>query len=203
MSWWLRSHSWLFSMLAWVVLASISALVGSYQILFPAITGGAPFAGVPLYAVIPLVGVTVLSVSLSRAEKATYRVAVRRVDLLDYALTVSFTVVTAAATAAIASVTHTPDPWWTLRNAVGFVGLQWLVGPWLGYRYQSVIPALFVFVAAIFGRGSEGGEPAVWAWPISPGSVSSWAIAGLTLLVGFALTATNRFRRRSTLSSHP
>lgn len=191
MTWWLRTHRTLWLAAACIISALGSSLLGGISFLFPSLEGGSPFGSVPLFAVLPLAISITLSTLLSDADQPVYRTAARARLSYDWALSCGAIAVTAAVSLpALAVTAHGPIE--TVRNLIGFVGLQWILAPWLSYRYQAAAPVLYVFVSAVFGRAAGAqGSVAAWAWPLAPSADPTfWILPSLLATVGSAIALT-------------
>lgn len=173
MIWWLRVHRTLPLLGLTTALTVLSITLGPIGMLFPSFGGGAPFALIPVAAVLPLVIAIATSASITRAPLPA---PTRRTDLLELA-TVIAVVALVAATASIGlAVGAEPEAAVaTARNTIAFCALALVSRAVLGDRYQSVPGVLYLFVAALFGRGTPD-QPAGWAGVVSTNTdPASWA----------------------------
>ncbi|MBF4636266.1 hypothetical protein ITJ38_17785 [Agreia pratensis] len=191
MIWWLRTHRVILLAAVCIAVSLVSSLLGTVSFLFPKLEGGGPFGAVPLYAALPLAVSITVSTLLGEADKPVYRTAARPRLLYDWLFSVA-AIVLSCGTALLTLFVAGPGAIETMRNLVGFVGLQWIVAPYLSYRYQAIVPVLYVFVAAVFGRAPGGqGHIALWAWPLAPSTDSSfWIIPVIACLVGSIVALT-------------
>ncbi len=173
MTWWLRVHGTLALLGFTVTLTVFSIAIGPIGMLFPTFGGGTPFAMIPVAAVVPLVISIATGASISRSP---FPAPARRTDLLDLAtvLTVLALVVLIAGIG-LALGADPELPVATVRNSMAFCGLVIASRVVFGDRYQSVPGVLYLFVAALFGRGAPG-NPASWAGVVATGTdPGSWA----------------------------
>jgi hypothetical protein len=171
--WWLRVHRTLPLLGLTTALTVLSIALGPIGMLFPSFGGGAPFALIPVAAVLPLVIVIATSASVTRAP---FPAPTRRTDLLELT-TVIAVAVTNVTTASIGlAVGAAPEAAVaTARNTIAFCALALVSRAVLGDRYQSVPGVLYLFAAALFGRGTPD-QPAGWAGVVSTNTdPASWA----------------------------
>jgi hypothetical protein len=188
MIWWLRTHRALW--LAGVAMASAAAssLLGAIGFLFPALQCSGPFGAVPLFAVLPLAVSIALSTFLAEADQPVYRTAARPRLTYDWLLPAT-TVAIVVAVAVASLVVSAHGPLETIRNIIGFIGLQWIAGSFVTYRYQAAVPVLYVFVSAVFGRISgDRSAVATWAWPLSPNTEPSFWILPIIFFIAGSVT---------------
>jgi hypothetical protein len=191
MTWWLRTHRVIWLATACVIGSLASSLFGAASFLFPSLEGGSPFGSVPLFAVLPLAIIITLSTFLAEADQPIYRSVARARLRYDWTLSIGVIAVTAVVSLPLLAVTsHGPVE--TVRNVIGFVGLQWVLAPVLSYRYQAAAPVLYVFISAVFGRAAGAqGTVGAWAWPLAPSSEASfWILPSLLGVVGSAMALT-------------
>lgn len=173
MTWWLRVHRTLALLGLTVTLTVFSIAIGPIGLLFPTFGGGTPFAMIPVAAVVPLVISIATGASISRSP---FPAPVRRTDLLELATVL--TVLALVVLIAGIGLTLGADPELpvaTVRNSIAFCGLVIASRIVFGDRYQSVPGVLYLFVAALFGRGTPG-NPAAWAGAVTTSTDSgSWA----------------------------
>lgn len=196
MIWWLRVHRTLPLFGLTTGLTALSIALGPIGMLFPSFGGGAPFALIPVAAVLPLVIAIAASTSITRAP---FPAPARRTDLLELS-TVLAVVGLVSATAGVGLIVGA-DPEVavaTVRNTVAFCALALTSRAALGDRYQSVPGVLYLFVAALFGRGTPG-DPAVWAGVVATSTdLDAWVFV-LPLLIA-AIAAVGIQQRRSGIS---
>jgi hypothetical protein len=160
-------------------------MFGGASLLFPSLTGSNPFQGLPIAAVTPLLSAAAISFSVAGATCHPNLVATRPVLVGDLLLSLS-AVTLASATALIASAD--PHSLAAARNTMGLIGLQLIASRLIGYRLQTVVPVLFVFGSAIFGRNNDG-SVAAWAWPATTAdALDYWVLPALLLLAGCTLS---------------
>lgn len=173
MIWWLRVHRTLPLLGLTTALTVLSIALGPIGMLFPSFGGGAPFALIPVAAVLPLVIAIATSASVTRAP---FPAPTRRTDLLELAAViavVALVTVTASIGLAIGAAPEASVA--TARNTIAFCALALVSRAVLGDRYQSVPGVLYLFVAALFGRGTPD-QPAGWAGVVSTNTdPASWA----------------------------
>ena len=173
MIWWLRAHRTLPLLGLTTALTVLSIALGPIGMLFPSFGGGAPFALIPVAAVLPLVIAITTSASVTRAR---FPAPTRRTDLLELATFIAVvTLVTATASIGLAVGAESEAAVAPARNTIAFCALALVSRAVLGDRYQSVPGVLYLFVAALFGRGTPD-QPAGWAGVVSTNTdPASWA----------------------------
>jgi len=171
--WWLRAHRTLPLLGLTTALTVLSIALGPIGMLFPSFGGGAPFALIPVAAVLPLVIAITTSASVTRAR---FPAPTRRTDLLELATFIAVvTLVTATASIGLAVGAESEAAVAPARNTIAFCALALVSRAVLGDRYQSVPGVLYLFVAALFGRGTPD-QPAGWAGVVSTNTdPASWA----------------------------
>ncbi|MBT1679799.1 hypothetical protein [Curtobacterium aurantiacum] len=154
-------------------LSVLSITLGPIGMLFPSFGGGAPFALIPVAAVLPLVIAIATSTSVTRAP---FPAPTRRTDLLELSAVLAVVALVCATTSVGLAVGADPEAAVaTVRNTIAFCALAMASRAALGDRYQSVPGVLYLFVAALFGRGIPG-EPAVWAGVVATSpDLDAWA----------------------------
>ncbi|SKA85621.1 hypothetical protein SAMN06295879_0793 [Agreia bicolorata] len=185
MIWWLRTHRAPWLAAACIAVALASSSLGTISFLFPRLQGGGPFGSVPLFAVLPLAVSVSLSTFLAEADQPVYRTSSRPRLSYDWFFSVAAITLTSGVALLTLSLAG-QGPMETIRNVVGFVALQWLVAPFVSYRYQAIVPVLYVFLSAVFGRQVGGqGTVALWAWPLAPdGDRTFWILPLIALVAG-------------------
>lgn len=173
MIWWLRVHRTLPLLGLTTALAALSIALGPIGMLFPSFGGGAPFALIPVAAVLPLVIAIATSASVTRAP---FPAPTRRTDLLELTTVIAVvTLVTVTASIGLVVGAEPEAAVATVRNTIAFCALALVSRAVLGDRYQSVPGVLYLFVAALFGRGIPD-QPAGWAGVVSTNTdPASWA----------------------------
>ncbi|WIE59337.1 hypothetical protein DEI96_006895 [Curtobacterium sp. MCLR17_031] len=173
MIWWLRVHRTLPLLGLTTALAALSIALGPIGMLFPSFGGGAPFALIPVAAVLPLVIAIATSGSVTRAR---FPAPTRRTDLLELATVIAVAALVAATASIGLAVGAEPEAAVaTARNTIAFCALALVSRAVLGDRYQSVPGVLYLFVAALFGRATPD-QPAGWAGVVSTNTdPASWA----------------------------
>ncbi|WXF92393.1 hypothetical protein WDV91_07140 [Curtobacterium flaccumfaciens pv. flaccumfaciens] len=181
MIWWLRAHRTLPMLGLTTALTVLSIALGPIGMLFPSFGGGAPFALIPVAAVLPLVIGIATSASVTRAP---FPAPTRRTDLLELSTVIAVVaLVTATASIGLAVGAEPEAAVTTARNTIAFCALALVSRAVLGDRYQSVPGVLYLFVAALFGRGTPD-QPAGWAGAVSTNTdPASWAFV-LPLVIG-------------------
>lgn len=182
MIWWMRTHRLTVLAIAIAITAVVTWLLGTWGISFPALGGTTPFSSVPLSAIGPLIPAIALAYCLNTGATATYGASARRVlvgDSLLYAIVALTPVLIYISTATIG----TPDA--TARNTVGYISLQLIAGRVIGYRLQALVPVLYLFAAAVFGRQPDN-SIAFWAWPVAPsGDLGNWLLPVVFSVIAF------------------
>ncbi|WP_146237746.1 hypothetical protein [Curtobacterium sp. MCLR17_043] len=164
MIWWLRVHRTLPLLGLTTALTVLSIALGPIGMLFPSFGGGAPFALIPVAAVLPLVIAIATSASVTRAP---FPAPTRRTDLLELATVIAVVaLVSVTASIGLAVGAEPEAAVATARNTIAFCALALVSRAVLGDRYQSVPGVLYLFVAALFGRGTPD-QPAGWAGVVS------------------------------------
>lgn len=193
MTWWLRSHRMPGVAAAILVATILGPLVGGTSLLFPSLSGASPFQGIPLAAVTPLISAAAISSSVTAATRGPYPVATRPVCVGD--VLISLATVALGALAALLAFAD-PSSVATARNTTGLVGLQLIAGRLAGYRFQTIVPVLFVFASALLGRTADG-SVAAWAWPATTSSeIGYWIAPALLLTIGTATSMRAALRGR-------
>ena len=170
MTWWLRVHRTTPLVGLTVALATIAICIGPIGMLFPSF-GGAPLAMIPVAAVVPLVIAIATSASVSRAP---FPDPARRTDLLELGtVLMTIALVSSIGAAGVALGADAAVSIATIRNTIAFSALALVSRAVLGDRYQSVPGVLYLFVAALFGRGSPG-NPAAWAGVVTTSTDPSY-----------------------------
>lgn len=192
MRWWCASTRMIQLFVTPLVAVSVAFFLANVELLLPAFGTGSPFAGVRIYALLPLMVGVSTSYSLAAANRPTYVSAARHTKGLDYALCMIPLAVTMTVSLGFAAAGWS-EAGPMIRNVAGVLGLQMLVGGFIGYRAQSIVPVIYVFMSAIFGREHDATAYA-WAWPLGEGGVLKyWFLPLLFLLCGtlahFRLTA--------------
>ncbi|MCA5923921.1 hypothetical protein [Curtobacterium oceanosedimentum] len=175
MTWWLRVHRTLALLGLTVTLTVFSIAVGPIGMLFPSFGGGTPFAMIPVAAVVPLVISIATGASISRSP---FPAPVRRTDLLELAAVLTVLALVGLIAAIGSALGVAPElSIATVRNSIAFCGLVIASRVVFGDRYQSVPGVVYLFVAALFGRGTPG-NPAAWAGVVTTSTdPGSWAFA--------------------------
>ncbi|MDQ0538208.1 hypothetical protein QF011_000749 [Curtobacterium flaccumfaciens] len=196
MIWWLRVHRTLPLLGLTTALTVLSITLGPIGMLFPSFGGGAPFALIPVAAVLPLVIAIATSASITRAP---FPAPTRRTDLLELATVIAVVaLVTATASIGLAVGAEPEAAVATARNTIAFCALALVSRAVLGDRYQSVPGVLYLFVAALFGRGTPG-QPAIWAGVVATSpDLDAWAF--VVPIVVAAIAAVVVQQRRSSNS---
>lgn len=196
MRWWLASHRPVIAVIIGATAVIASVVLGDARLLMPTASGNTPFGSVPLFAILPLAVPITFGALMDAAERPPYAVSARPVYAGDVALIIVGVMLFFAVGVVLAVVWPTQtEVLPALRNVAGLVGLQLLVAPWLHYRYQALVPTLYVFAAATFGRAGEG-RLSEWAWPVETRvSPLSLGLGAALLLVGTVLALLGGGRR--------
>lgn len=153
-----------------------------FELSFPSMGTSSPFSSVRLYAIFPLACGIAVSYSLEAGERPGYVTAARRISNLDYILIITpiiVTVVVAILSSLLGSVIGSE----LVRNAIGFIGIQMIAAPILGYRLQSLVPVVYVFLSALFGR-TYSTTVSFWAWPLGDGDLQYWYLPIFIFILG-------------------
>jgi hypothetical protein len=188
MRWWIRVHRVWFVLTAAIALTLLSTASGSFSLVFPSFGGTTPFASIPVAAVLPLLLTIVTSTCLERAPSPA---AVRRTDLLQVGC-IALVVLLVGVVSMILTVAGA-DPsaaLATVRNTGLFVGLTLLARACSGERHQAVPGVVYLFVAALFGRGTPG-HPALWAGVVTTDTDPAYWLPTLVAVTA-ALVLTGR-----------
>jgi hypothetical protein len=193
MRWWVKAQQ-----LPWVLLA---ALIGSLLSIFasdvalpiPSLSGPTAFSAIRSFALIAVLMAIATWTGATFGHKAPVLASVRRTDVFGFlavggVVALSAVVVTAAQL--ISSEIAEPG-WLMVRDLLGFLSLGIVLLPWTGYRYAGIVPTVYVFGAAIFGREATaaGEQTALWAWPISASeSLLYWLPALLLAFLALVVT---------------
>ncbi|MBT1598488.1 hypothetical protein [Curtobacterium flaccumfaciens] len=192
MIWWLRVHRTLPLLGLTTAVTVLSLALGPIGMLFPSFGGGAPFAMIPVAAVAPLVLAIAAGASISRAP---FPAPTRRTDLLELSTVLAVVaLVTATASIGLAVGAEPAVAVATARSTIAFCGLALVSRAVLGDRYQSVPGVLYLFVAALFGRGNPG-QPAGWAGVVSTNTdPASWAFVIPVVIAAIATVSFHQIR---------
>jgi hypothetical protein len=193
MRWWLRVHRLPFVVVSAVVLTLLSVESGSLSLLFPALGGTTPLASIPVAAVLPLVLAIITTTCLDQASAPA---AVRRTDLLDLgAIAIVLVLVVAVSGIALSAGAESSAALATVRNTGTFLGLALVAREWLGARHQSVPGVVYLFLAALFGRGAPG-RPAAWASVVTTSIEPEYWVFGLVVVLAAAVVSVRRVTGR-------
>lgn len=193
MIWWLRVHRTLPLLGLTAGLTALSIALGPIGMLFPSFGGGAPFAMVPVAAVLPLVIAIATSASITRAP---FPAPTRRTDLLELS-TVLAVVALVSATAGVGLIVgaYPEVAVATVRNTIAFCALALTSRAALGDRYQSVPGVLYLLIAGLFGRGTPD-RPAVWAGVITTNpELTYWLFVAPIVVIAAVVTVLQSARR--------
>lgn len=195
MTWWLRVHRTLALLGLTVTLTVFSIAIGPIGLLFPTFGGGTPFAMIPVAAVVPLVIFIATGASISRSP---FPAAVRRTDLLELSTVLTVLALVGLIAGVGLALGADPElPIATARNSIAFCGLVLASRVVFGDRYQSVPGVLYLFVAALFGRGTPG-NPAAWAGVVTTSTdPGSWAFVLPIVLTAFIALGMQQRRGRT------
>jgi hypothetical protein len=189
--WWLRVHRTLPLLGLTTALAALSIALGPIGMLFPSFGGGAPFAMIPVAAVLPLVIAIATSASITHAP---FPAPTRRTDLLE--LTTVIAVVGLVSTAAGIGLTVGAEvAVATARNTIAFCALALVSRAVLGDRYQSVPGVLYLLTAGLFGRGTPD-HPAAWAGVVTTSpELTYWLFVTPIIVIAAVVTVLQSARR--------
>ena len=184
MIWWMRSHRAGLQLLLCVGAALAAPLLASTGILLPSLGSTGLFVSAPLAVLVVLMIGLASAWAISRNDTAEWRTSGRDLRILA-ALQSAGPFLLVAIGAAIWVGLHAAPASRLCVAALGICGLQLIGNALIGSRYQAVIPVLYVFISALFGRFFGHGSIAVWAWPIEadPGR-ATWAVVAATLALG-------------------
>lgn len=186
MIWWWKSRQWTLAGVAGVACVALVWLVGESLFTTPLSTGiTAPQAFV--VAVILPLGI---ARCLGRAG-ADERRAVRHVAWLDLAVVWPLAMLCAAAMAIVSSGEIGLT---AARNVLALTGLVLLCVGLVGARYASLVPVVWLVLAATFGTTATGGAQ-LWAWVLGPSSLPTWFVTGVLALIGSFSVAVGRRTR--------
>jgi hypothetical protein len=192
-TWWLRVHRTPALLGLTTALTVLSLAVGPIGMLFPSFGGGAPFAMIPVAAVVPLVIAIAMGASISRAP---FPAPARRTDLVELStVLVVIGLVYAIGTVGLIFGTDPAVSLATIRNTIAFCALAVASRAVLGDRYQSVPGVLYLLVAGLFGRGTPD-RPAVWAGIVTTNTeLTYWLFVAPIAIVAAVVTVGRSARR--------
>jgi hypothetical protein len=191
--WWLRVHRTLPLLGLTTALAALSIALGPIGMLFPSFGGGAPFAMIPVAAVLPLVIAIATSASITHAP---FPAPTRRTDLLELATVIAVVaLVTATASIGLAVGAEPEAAVATVRNTIAFCALALVSRAVLGDRYQSVPGVLYLLTAGLFGRGTPD-HPAAWAGVVTTSpELTYWLFVTPIIVIAAVVTVLQSARR--------
>jgi hypothetical protein len=164
LTWWLRSRRPTVIAAALGAQTIAVALLSGALVPVPSLVEGA-VADLPAIVLVPLVLNSAVQYSLGGGAAALESTAVRYVARLDAALVL----VTSGALVAISmlmDLAGVDEALEALRNAIGYLGIGLLAGRLVNARTGSLVPALYVFLIAIFNSDTRADVP-VWKWPLA------------------------------------
>jgi hypothetical protein len=191
--WWIKVYR-----VPWVIAAALAAVIlasvfPAVALPVPSLSGGNPFAGVRSFALISVL-ITILTWSLVGLAAGPASLVASRFSATA-AVTVPAIVVATVGVGAVSvhalSQGAATAEWLLLRDVIGLLALSVLLLRWTGYRYAGIVPTVYLFISAVFGRDlNSATERAVWwAWPVADSlSLEYWLVA---LLLGAAAAVTS------------
>lgn len=181
MRWWLTTHR-IGPLIVAVILSTAAAtLFGDIPIAFPSLAGGGGMVALALAAILPLVTGMALAHSQASGDRPSARVSVRPQWWAGLAVPLACLAVAGVIGLVLSPLDGLPVV--ALRDVTGVIGIQLLLTRLLAPARRPLVPVVFVFGCALFGR-RPGGLP-VWAWPLAEaGSVSAALIAAGLLVAG-------------------
>jgi hypothetical protein len=198
MRWWVKAQQLPWLLLAALVGSLLSILASDVALPIPSLSGPTAFGAIRSFALIAVLVTIATWTGAAFGHKAPVLASVRRTDVFGSLAAASVVAVSAVIIACVQLVSgETAEPGWLLvRDLLGFLSLGIILLPWTGYRYAGIVPTVYIFGAAVFGReaGVAGEQTALWAWPVSASDSLLYWLPAL-LLAFVALVAT-------TLRSH-
>ena len=176
------------------VATSAGELVSGGMIAVPAFGGNEPFAPVPIVSLLGMAIPLTYAGLFHAASLPQTLVAVVPLRVINV-LAAGATLVLSTLVAALLG-TFIWEDWLLYVRTVGpLTALVVVAVPFVGYRSAALAPALFVFLASIFGHESSGAV-AVWAWVIDP-QLQSWHLALSLIVTGLGMLLAGAIRPRS------
>lgn len=193
MTWWVKAQHLPWVLLAAVIGSLLSILAANVSLPMPSLSGPTTFAAIRSFALIAVLVTIAMWTGAAFGHKAPILASVRLTNVfgaLAAASVIALSAVVIACAQLISSEIAQPG-WLLVRDLLGFISLGIILLPWTGYRYAGIVPTVYLFGAAIFGRQNTaaGEQTALWAWPISTSpSLLYWVPA--LVLAFVALIAT-------------
>ncbi|MET4781496.1 hypothetical protein ABIB56_001491 [Glaciihabitans sp. UYNi722] len=182
---WARTRRFGYLLLLAVSAPVLGSIVAGTSVMLPSLTSGSPFGSVPASVLLAMVLPLSLGTSLHGATPLLGSTASRPISQLDTAACLLCLAVSVS-TCALLGIVGWNEWQIYVRSSVTLLAVSLLGLPLAGYRYQSIVPVLYVFFAAVFGRG-PGGKPAVWGWVIDP-QLQPWHLPAAAVLLGAGAT---------------
>lgn len=193
MMWWVKAQQLLWILLAALIGSLLSIFASNVALPIPSLSGPTAFSAIRSFALIAVLVTIATWTGAAFGHKAPVLAAVRRTDVFGSLAAASVVVVAAVviACAQLVSSEMAAPGWLLVRNLLGFLSLGIVLLPWTGYRYAGIVPTVYVFAAAVFGRETTtvGEQTALWAWPISVSeSLLNWLPALILASIALAVT---------------
>jgi hypothetical protein len=184
---WARARLFGYVLLLAVSAPVVASIVGGASVMLPSLSSGSPFGSVPASILLAMVLPLSLSTSLYGATPLLGSTASRPISQLDTAACL-FCLAVSVCVSVLLGLAGWSEWQIFVRSSITLLAISLLVVPLTGHRYQSIVPVVYVFLAAVFGRG-PGGKPAIWGWVIDP-QLQAWHLpAAAALLVAGTATA--------------
>ncbi len=201
--WWMATHRVVLMLLLTAIVGAVVAFAPEAAALpVPALSGAGDFGAIRPFALASVLLTVTCAALMTRGHAAASVAAVRPVAYFQTLLVFSVVAVAVANVALGAAVTHTVSGPGILfvRDLCGFFGLMVLLLAWTGYRFAGVVPTVYLFIAAVFGRDrTVAGGATWWAWPVSESpDAHTWlmpgvfAVAAVTLVLARGRWANSR-----------
>lgn len=151
-----------------------------------------PGLAVPLALLLPVAVSIMVAWGLTAGDVRIESVATRSISVLDTLFALSAATLTLIACALVRLIGETDLAIAAGRNALGYIGLMLIGRRVLGNQAAAVVPAGFVVVTALFGRG-VGRPSRWWAWPLAAANNwYAWMIAVGLLSMGAVVALKRR-----------
>lgn len=193
MSLWLKVRRWRITLVVLTATVLLLLLTEGTKVSIPSLLQGLTFP-VPLGLFLPIGIAIAVGSGLTSGDLELERVASRPLGALDaiYALSVAACLIAVAGLIAL-----TDDSGVAVaagRNGAGLIGMTLVARAWLPISLTGALPAAMVVAASLFGR-VDGGETAIWAWPVAGAhdGIAYGIALGFLILGSAAIT----FKQRS------
>ncbi len=184
MTWLMRSLRVWWLLLAATVLGLSSALLVDAAISVPTLDQSVIFQQMPLNVILPLLLLVMSAAAAAHASPEATALSVRPHPLIVNALTLMVAMLFAGVNTLTSWATGQDPDLAAARNVFGYSALLFASQNLVSVKYASLVPAVYVVVATVFGR--VGGVIQPWAWPVMPGELADLLVS---LLVATGIAA--------------